>query len=152
MSPGRRGREGVRAQGPGQGPGCRPTSCSTSRMRLPTFRCPELPRTGTRPSRWTSSRSRPRPEPGRLSGKQTTSWYASYAPADDPEYVVVMMVPEGGTGSGTSAPSVNEIYKALFGIDGSERRSRANAIIPDGKPDHRAADGQPGRHDRAAQG
>jgi penicillin-binding protein 2 len=70
---------------------------------------------------------------GQVQGKATTSWYASYAPADDPEFVVLMMVPEGGTGSGTSAPSVNEIYKALFGIEGFEV-DPAQAILPGGDP------------------
>jgi len=70
---------------------------------------------------------------GEVQDKQTTSWYASYAPADDPKFVIVMMVPEGGTGSGTSAPSVNEIYRALFGIDGFNV-DPANAIIPGGSP------------------
>jgi penicillin-binding protein 2 len=70
---------------------------------------------------------------GQVQGKATTSWYASYAPADDPEFVVLMMVPEGGTGSGTSAPSVNEIYKALFGIEGFEV-DPAQAILPGGEP------------------
>ncbi len=70
---------------------------------------------------------------GQVEGKATTSWYASYAPADDPEYVVLMMVPEGGTGSGTSAPSVNEIYRALFGIEGSQVIPK-KAIVPGGDP------------------
>jgi penicillin-binding protein 2 len=70
---------------------------------------------------------------GQVQGKATTSWYASYAPADDPEYVVLMMVPEGGTGSGTSAPSVNEIYKAIFGVEGMALDPK-QAIIPDGRP------------------
>ncbi|MEO8107365.1 MAG: penicillin-binding protein 2 [Actinomycetes bacterium] len=70
---------------------------------------------------------------GQVKDKATTSWYASYAPADDPEYVVLMMVPEGGTGSGTSAPSVNEIYKALFGIEGSQVIPK-DAIVPGGDP------------------
>jgi penicillin-binding protein 2 len=70
---------------------------------------------------------------GQVQGKATTSWYASYAPANDPEYVVLMMVPEGGTGSGTSAPSVNEIYKAIFGIEGMALDPK-QAIIPDGRP------------------
>ncbi len=70
---------------------------------------------------------------GQVEGKATTSWYASYAPADDPKYVVLMMVPEGGTGSGTSAPSVNEIYKAIFGVEGSQLIP-GQAIIPGGKP------------------
>jgi penicillin-binding protein 2 len=70
---------------------------------------------------------------GQVEGKATTSWYASYAPANDPKYVVLMMVPEGGTGSGTSAPSVNEIYKALFGIEGSQVIPK-QAVVPGGEP------------------
>jgi len=52
-------------------------------------------------------------------GKQSTSWFATFAPANHPKYAVVMMVSQGGTGSGTSAPSVRKIYEALFGITGS---------------------------------
>ncbi|HEX5016694.1 MAG TPA: penicillin-binding protein 2 [Actinomycetes bacterium] len=63
----------------------------------------------------------------------TTSWYASYAPANNPKYVVVMTVPEGGTGSGTSAPSVNEIYRALFGIEGMTVDPK-RAVLPHGRP------------------
>jgi penicillin-binding protein 2 len=70
---------------------------------------------------------------GQVEGKATTSWYASYAPANDPKYVVLMMVPEGGTGSGTSAPSVNEIYKALFGLEGSQVIPK-QAVVPGGEP------------------
>ncbi len=51
--------------------------------------------------------------------KTSTSWFASYAPADKPKYAVVMMVTEGGTGSKTSGPSVRKIYEALFGVRGS---------------------------------
>ncbi|WP_395657547.1 penicillin-binding protein 2 [Nocardioides sp.] len=47
-------------------------------------------------------------------GKQSTSWVASY----DEDYVVVMMVSQGGTGSGTSGPAVRKIWEALYGIDG----------------------------------
>ncbi|MFA7322881.1 MAG: penicillin-binding protein 2, partial [Candidatus Nanopelagicales bacterium] len=50
--------------------------------------------------------------------KTSTSWFASYAPANDPKYAVVMMVTEGGTGSKTSGPSVRRIYEALFGVSG----------------------------------
>jgi len=50
--------------------------------------------------------------------KVSTSWFASYAPANNPKYAIVMMVAEGGTGSGTSGPSVRKIYEALFGVSG----------------------------------
>ncbi len=58
-------------------------------------------------------------------GKQSTSWVASYS--DD--YVVVMMVSQGGTGSGTSGPYVRKIWESLYGIEGEDVRPR-NAAIP----------------------
>ncbi|MPZ61416.1 MAG: penicillin-binding protein 2 [Propionibacteriales bacterium] len=45
-------------------------------------------------------------------GKQSTSWLASY----DDRYVVVMMVRQGGTGSGTSGPAVRRIWESLYGV------------------------------------
>ncbi len=53
-------------------------------------------------------------------GKQSTSWVASYSE----DYVVVMMVSQGGTGSGTSGPFVRAIWESLYGIEGSE-------VVPD---------------------
>jgi penicillin-binding protein 2 len=70
---------------------------------------------------------------GEVHGKQTTSWFASYAPADDPKFVVLMMVPEGGTGSLTSGASVRAIYEALFGVQG-ETVDAKWAVLPHGKP------------------
>ena len=51
-----------------------------------------------------------------FSDNSTTAWYASFAPADDPQYAVVMMVTRGGTGSLTVGPGVRTIYDALFGV------------------------------------
>ncbi len=62
-------------------------------------------------------------------GKQSTSWVASYSK----DYVVVMMVSQGGTGSGTSGPSVRRIWEALYGITGEEVRP-ARAAIPGSTP------------------
>ncbi len=47
-------------------------------------------------------------------GKQSTSWVASYTK----DYVVVMMVSQGGTGSGTSGPAIRKIYETLYGVKG----------------------------------
>ncbi|CAM3382402.1 penicillin-binding protein 2 [Nocardioides dubius] len=58
-------------------------------------------------------------------GKQSTSWVASYS--DD--YVVVMMVTQGGTGSGTVGPAIRKIWEALYGVTGTEAK-RGNAAIP----------------------
>jgi penicillin-binding protein 2 len=65
--------------------------------------------------------------------KASTSWFASYAPADKPRYAVVMMVTEGGTGSKTSGPSVRKIYEALFGVRGGTVNPK-NSILQGGAP------------------
>ncbi len=65
--------------------------------------------------------------------KAATSWFASYAPADDPQYAVVMMVTEGGTGSKTSGPSVRKILESLFGVSGTTVNSR-NSVLLGGSP------------------
>ena len=57
---------------------------------------------------------------GQVTGRDSNSWFASYAPANNPKYAVVMMVSQGGTGSGTSAPSVRKIYEAIFGVVGNQ--------------------------------
>ena len=58
-------------------------------------------------------------------GKQTTSWLATYT--DD--YVVVQMIEQGGTGSGTSGDSMRRIWEALYGIKGSQARA-VSPLIP----------------------
>jgi len=60
-------------------------------------------------------------------GEQPSSWFASYAGKGKARYAVVMTVSQGGTGSGTSGPSVRKIYEAIFGIG-------QPAALPGGKP------------------
>ena len=62
-------------------------------------------------------------------GKQSTSWVASYTK----DYVVVMMVSQGGTGSGTSGPAVRKIWETLYGVRG-ERVVPDKAAIPGSTP------------------
>ena len=57
-------------------------------------------------------------------GKQSTSWVASYSK----DYVVVMMVSQGGTGSGTSGPAIRKIWEQLYGINGLDVRPSKAAI------------------------
>jgi len=47
-------------------------------------------------------------------GKDDYAWYASYAPANDPKYVVVVMIEQGGHGGTVSAPVARMIYDQLF--------------------------------------
>jgi penicillin-binding protein 2 len=58
-------------------------------------------------------------------GKQSTGWVASYS--DD--YVVVMMISQGGTGSGSTGDGIRAIWESLYGVDGEAVRP-ARAAIP----------------------
>jgi len=49
-------------------------------------------------------------------GSDDYAWYASYAPADDPRYAVVLMIEQGGHGGTVAAPAARLIYDALFKI------------------------------------
>jgi penicillin-binding protein 2 len=51
-----------------------------------------------------------------LPPKAPFAWFASYAPAADPRYVVVVMVEEGGHGGESAAPVARAIYEKLFGL------------------------------------
>lgn len=57
-------------------------------------------------------------------GKQSTSWVATYTK----DYVVVMMVTQAGTGSGTSGPAVRKIWETLYGINGTAVHPTDRAI------------------------
>ncbi|MFI1579638.1 penicillin-binding protein 2 [Embleya sp. NPDC020630] len=81
---------------------------------------------------------------GSVYGKQSTSWFATYGgPKDGPQYAVVMMVSQGGTGSGTSGPSVRKIYEALLGVDEKGAIDPGKALLPSPPADlpHIQADG-----------
>ncbi|MFI6594605.1 penicillin-binding protein 2 [Nonomuraea sp. NPDC050536] len=60
-------------------------------------------------------------------GKEDTSWFASFAPAANPRFVVVVMVSQGGMGATTAAPAAREIYEGIFGI-------KRPALVPGGRP------------------
>ena len=47
---------------------------------------------------------------------QPYSWFAAMAPANDPKYVVVSLVEQGGHGSQSAAPIVRRILDGLFGL------------------------------------
>ncbi|WP_037576394.1 penicillin-binding protein 2 [Phaeacidiphilus oryzae] len=59
-------------------------------------------------------------------GKQTTSWFDTYTK----DYAVVMMISQGGTGSGGSGPAVRNIYNALYGVQSDGSIDPKKALLP----------------------
>ncbi|WP_246558201.1 penicillin-binding protein 2 [Nonomuraea jabiensis] len=59
-------------------------------------------------------------------GAEDTSWFASFAPADDPRYVVVAVISQGGSGGDAAAPAVREIWAGMYGLEGKK------AALPEG--------------------
>lgn len=52
-----------------------------------------------------------------IAGRQPYSWFASFAPAGKPRYVVVAVVEEAGYGSQVAGPVVRRVMDELFGQD-----------------------------------
>lgn len=48
--------------------------------------------------------------------KQPYAWFAAYAPAKSPQYVVAVMLEEGGHGGETAAPIARRIIEGIFGL------------------------------------
>ncbi|MFN2488884.1 MAG: penicillin-binding protein 2 [Actinomycetota bacterium] len=46
-----------------------------------------------------------------------SAWFLSYAPADDPRYVVAVYLEKSGHGGESAAPVARQIYEGIFGID-----------------------------------
>ncbi len=68
-----------------------------------------------------------------VANKETTSLFASYAPADDPKYAVVVIITQAGVGGELSAPAARKIYDAIFGVvDGQADPSRS--VLVGGSP------------------
>ena len=70
---------------------------------------------------------------GQVAGKQDTSWFASFAPAEDPRLVVVAQVSQGGTGATTAAPLVRAVYEGIYGRGGRPAAlpgGRLPALLP----------------------
>jgi penicillin-binding protein 2 len=51
-------------------------------------------------------------------GQQPNSVFASFAPCNHPQYVVVSMIPNSGYGADFSVPLVRSIYDDIYGLEG----------------------------------
>ena len=62
-----------------------------------------------------------------------TSVFASFAPCNDPKYVVVVMVPNSNFGAEVAAPAVRQIYDDIYGLEG-HKPALVNGSLPHGLP------------------
>ncbi|HSZ48868.1 MAG TPA: penicillin-binding protein 2 [Streptosporangiaceae bacterium] len=62
-------------------------------------------------------------------GKNSTSNFASFAPCNNPKYVVVMMIPDSGYGADVSGPAVRQIWDAIYGLEG-HKAALPGGVLP----------------------
>jgi penicillin-binding protein 2 len=62
-----------------------------------------------------------------IMGKNATSVFASFAPCQNPKYVVVVMLPNSGYGADAAAPAVRQIWDGIYGLEGHK------AALPGGR-------------------
>lgn len=63
-----------------------------------------------------------------VTGTQSTSVFASFAPCDHPKYVVVMMIPNSGFGAQVSGPAVRQIWDGIYGLEGHKAALPGGAL------------------------
>ena len=57
-------------------------------------------------------------EVGRGATRRKNTWFVAFAPSESPSVAVALLVENGESGGGTSAPRVNAILKRIFGTAG----------------------------------
>ncbi|MPZ70116.1 MAG: penicillin-binding protein 2, partial [Actinobacteria bacterium] len=45
------------------------------------------------------------------------AWFVSYAPADNPEYVIAVCLYQAGHGGESAAPVARQIYEGIYNLD-----------------------------------
>lgn len=54
---------------------------------------------------------------GEIPSKDSHGWFAAYAPADDPQIAIAVVIEHGGYGGVAAAPVVRRVLEHYFGID-----------------------------------
>lgn len=52
-----------------------------------------------------------------MNGRQDYAWFVAYAPVENPEYVIAVMLEEGGSGGRNAGPVAEKIFRYVFNID-----------------------------------
>jgi penicillin-binding protein 2 len=53
-----------------------------------------------------------------VEGGKSTSVFASFAPCNNPQFVVIVMLPNSGYGADAAAPAVRAIWDGIYGLEG----------------------------------
>ena len=54
---------------------------------------------------------------GSVDSGKNFAWFMSYAPVDDPDYVIAVFIEKAGHGGESAAPVARQIFEGIFGID-----------------------------------
>jgi penicillin-binding protein 2 len=61
-------------------------------------------------------------------GKNASSVFASFAPCQNPKYVVLVMLPSAGYGADAAAPAVRQIWDDIYGLEGHKAALPGGAV------------------------
>ncbi|MCL6615165.1 MAG: penicillin-binding protein 2, partial [Firmicutes bacterium] len=94
---------------------------------------------------------------GKTAGADDYSLFACFAPADDPQIVVVVVIEQGGSGSLGAAPVARRVLEAFFGIEPpppaprkSAPQAEPEAAAPPALASEAAEPGEPGTEEPPA--
>ncbi|MEK7452664.1 MAG: penicillin-binding protein 2 [Patescibacteria group bacterium] len=64
-----------------------------------------------------------------VSGDNTNAWFTSFAPYEDPNIVLTILIERGGEGSASAVPVAREIYKKYFKINEPKKQLEEEQLI-----------------------
>lgn len=64
-----------------------------------------------------------------MKGKDLNSWFCCYAPADDPQYVMSVVIEEGGFGANSAMFAARNVLGLIYGVPDSSSVLSQNAIM-----------------------
>jgi penicillin-binding protein 2 len=65
-----------------------------------------------------------------IAGKNATSVFASFAPCNNPQFVVIVMLPNSGYGADAAAPAVRTIWDGIYGLEGHKAAMPGGTLPP----------------------
>ncbi|MEW6637433.1 MAG: penicillin-binding transpeptidase domain-containing protein, partial [Actinomycetota bacterium] len=63
------------------------------------------------------------------------SWFVAFAPADDPQIAVAVLVENGGDGERAALPIARTLIEAHLGVEGRSVPDNQRPAVPQGAPD-----------------